>query len=282
VKTVSPGYFDLVATDHYVSADIYTITLISGTVIRLTRAPLDLIVGGNVYSSTPLVKKGSQTWSTGISVDSLDLTVYPASSDLVEGVPFLQALRKGYFDGAEFRHDRAFAEFWGSSVIETVDKLFEGRIGEINADRSEAQITVNSHTELLNIKMPREMFQTDCRHNLYDPQCGVSREAFTVAATVSGSVSTLSAIYLPGTGKAAGYFDNGYMLMAGSFRRHIKTWNFDFATLSVPLPSIPSTGAGVSLIPACNKNTVDCYTKFGNSSSRFGGCPLIPIPETAI
>jgi len=202
-------------------------------------------------------------------VDSLDLTIFPTDSDLIEGVPFLQALKEGAFDGCEFRLDRVYSEYWGSPTIETVSSLFEGRVGEVNADRSEAQ-------------MPRELFTVDCRHTLYDSHCGVSKAAYTTAGTVGGAASTLSTVYVPGTGKAAGYFDNGIMLIGGSVRRHIKTWNFDYATLSMPLRSVPAPGSSVSLIPACNKNTVDCYTKFGNSSSRFGGCPLIPIPETAI
>jgi len=282
MKTVSPGFFDLVATDHYVSAGLYTFTLASGAVLWLTRAPIDLAVGGHLYTSRPPIKQGPITWTTGIEVDSLDLTIFPTDSDLIEGVPFLQALKEGAFDGCEFRLDRVYAEYWGSPVIETVSSLFEGLVGEVNADRSEAQMTINSHTERLNIKLPRELFTVDCRHTLYDSHCGVSKAAYTTAGTVGGAASTVSAVYVPGTGKAAGYFDNGILLIGGSVRRHIKTWNFDYATLSMPLRSVPAPGTSVSLIPACNKNTVDCYTKFGNSPSRFGGCPLIPIPETAI
>ena len=72
--------------------------------------------------------------------------------------------------------------------------LFKGRLGVVDEiGRTSAKLTVNSDLVLLDIDMPRNVYQPTCLHTLYDSGCTLVKNAFGTNGTV-GSGSTASVI----------------------------------------------------------------------------------------
>lgn len=283
-KSASAALVTLLTTSQqFLMADLYTFVLLGGTVLRYASADVDIRLSALTFcSSGPLLKRGRTRVVIGLEVDTLEVTVYADNTHLVGGVPWLQAVRSGAFDGASVKLERAFMVAWGDTSAGTVI-LFEGRVAEAIASRTEAKLTVRSDLELLNIKLPRNLYQPGCIHTLFDAGCGLSKAAFAVnTSTTSGSTrDTLNC----GLGQAAGYFDLGTVTFTGGpnagVTRTVKFYSPGVFKLSYPLPSIPNLGDGFTAYPGCDKLQATCQNKF-NNLANFRGFPYVPVPETSL
>ena len=120
----------LLATRNFVSADLYTFALPGGGVATLTSADHNLSWSGTTYlSGSPLTERSAISQKTGLQVSAVKITVYPQSSDTIAGVSWLDALRRGMFDGASVQIDRAFASSWGQPITGTITML-KGRVAD--------------------------------------------------------------------------------------------------------------------------------------------------------
>lgn len=286
MKTADPALVTLLSTAReFFMADLYTFTLVDGTVLRFTSADIDITTGGRTFLHTgPLIKRSRTRQSIGISVDQLDLDISADASTLLSGLPWLQAITNGALDGAEVELERAFAaspaDALAGNIAGTV-VLFPGRGGDSTVDSIRAKEIVRSWLELLNTPLPRNLYQPPCGYSLYDTGCGVSRAAFAAySAVASGSTRQVLNCAL---GNAAGYFDIGELVFTGGqnlgVTRTVKTYVPGVVTLAYPLPKPVANGDTFTIYPGCDKRLTTCDTKFGNKA-RFRATPYVPAPET--
>lgn len=236
-------------------------------------------------------------WKLGVEVDTVIFDVIPGTA-LIEGVPFFQAVALGFFDGAEVEIDRAFfpasAAYAAPVVIPTptgIVVMFVGRVAEVDIGRGVATFNVNSHLELLNLMMPRNLFQAGCVNSLGDHSCTINLETF--AGTVNGTAasgSTAASLHITALGHAAGYYALGKIkglvgANAGIWRT-IKDYvpgTPDVITLTNPYGAAPLAGDTFRIYPGCNKSLTDTNgcAKFSNQAN-FRGTPFVPQPEQAL
>jgi len=263
-------------------ADCLTIATASQTA-RYTSADVDVIAGADRFVCTgPLIKRSSTKCSVGLEVDSLTLRVAHDGTQTIEGLPIARAARGGALDGAKIELRRAFLSSWEAPAVGAI-LLFSGRVSDVNPGRTETEVIVKSDVELLNVKVPRNLFQPPCVRSVYSPGCGVQRGAFTSGGTVMPGATTTQ---LPSTltGHAVGYFDQGVVAFTSGanagYRRTVKGYasgNFAFA---LPLPYAPAHGDAFIVYPGCDKRQSTCGDKF-NNLPRFKGFPYVPKPEVA-
>ena len=187
MKPASTALQNLLASRHFYAADLYTFSLVGGGVLRLCAGDRDITASGNRFSAQgPRIdrkdNKAKCHWKIGVEVDTLVFDVLPQPGDLVNGQPFLAACVQGVFDGAELTLERAFMANYGDTSVGTV-VLFAGRVAEIDLGRAVATFTINSHLELLNQKLPRNLWQPGCVNSLGDASCGVDLAAYAVAGS---------------------------------------------------------------------------------------------------
>jgi hypothetical protein len=180
-----------------VMADCYTFTLRTGLILTYTDADVPIILNGYNYLANSILASGLKfKCSIGLEVDQQQISISAKATDTVYGVPILQSLSQGVFDGCEIQRERVFLKSWSSddtanqigSVI-----LFKGRIGTVDSiGRTSAQITVNSDLVLLDMKMPRNVYSPSCQHVLFDSGCGLVKSAFATGGTVGvGSTNAI-------------------------------------------------------------------------------------------
>lgn len=282
MKTADPALVTLLSTAReFFMADLYTFTLVDGTVLRYTSADIDITASARTFShSGPLIKRSRTRVALGTSVDQLDLDISADASTLLSGLPWLQAITNGALDGAVVDLERAFAATPGGAIVGTV-VLFSGRVSDTTTDSITAKVTVRSFMELLNTPLPRNLYQPPCGYSLYDTGCGVSRAAFAAfSAVASGSTRQVLNCAL---GNAAGYFDIGELVFTSGqnlgVTRTVKTYAPGVVTLAYPLPKAVAVGDTFTIYPGCDKRLTTCDTKFGNKA-RFRATPFVPAPET--
>jgi uncharacterized phage protein (TIGR02218 family) len=274
-----------------VEADLYTITLLSGTVLYYTSAQQNIVYNGNTYlaayqDSAPGFHRGTWRCSRGLDADDLEVDIlFDASTRILGQTPAAFA-NAGGFDGATLKLDNALAPDWSNPVVNGVVNCFTGIIGEVKADASKVALTVNSMLFFLNASFPRNYFVPQCNHALFDGGCGLSKAAFAVNGSVTSAGGAPSVIGFSTSLTAADqWFALGYLVWtsganAGVISNVKLYYNANGQTsLIYPLSITPSVGDAFTIYPGCDKLQSTCTTKF-NNLANFRGFPFVPTPET--
>lgn len=295
----------LLLSDSFVSCDLYTITCSFGAVLRYTTAPMDIDVSGTIFSARQVlvdiassskghwkIGTGADTWQVVMAPRSFDPGSKQSNPDTVGGLPWIEAAKKGVFDGADVQIDRAVLARWPAlpamkALATGAFTLFRGIMGGVDVGRSQVAFTILSYMDLLTSNSPRNVFQSGCRHTLFDAGCTLLASSFLVSGTVAagstqGSIN--STVAAPG---GSGTYLLGRMKMTSGqnagFQRGVRSWTV--GSPNVIVPTAPwfypiNTGETFSIYPGCDKSATQClaFSNFAN----FGGQYKIPASSTAL
>lgn len=261
--------------------ELMTITLIDGSVIRWARADVSIAVGASTWAPGPIIERDTIKSTIGIQVATCSLTLHADDSVTVLGVPLLQAARRGVFDGASIKFEKAFTGAPGSPIEGTVH-LFEGRVGDIEINSTTAHLSLKSFTELLDTQVPGDVYQVSCLHTLYSAGCGLVKSSNALNLTVAAG-STTAELLCSVTG--SGVYNLGELIFTSGVnagvRRAVKIHTTGHLQVSFPLPDLPGVGDGFTVYKGCDKSLSTCTSKFANTV-HFRGFPFVPQPETAV
>ena len=317
MKTIGATAAALINSGSYYSADLYTFTSNLGPVVRLTTADFDaydnvgsLYSCGSIGSGSPKIdlkqSKVQGHWTRGLDSDQWLVALEPTTQDpftgaftypdVIGGTPWLAGCRAGLFDGARVTVRRGI---WAAPPTPPytpasrtcVDRLivFKGLVGQVDCSQTVTFFTINDFKYLLNMNMPRNVYQASCRNLLGDTRCTVNLSSYAKTATaVAGSTPNM-VLASPAAPGGSGTFQLGLMTATSglntSFSRVIAAWTNGTPQSfqpQVPFPLVVSAGDGFTFTPGCDKSTgsTGC-TGFANIA-HFRGEPFIPTPEVQI
>lgn len=275
-----------------ITADLVTITLAGGVVLRWTSFDRVVTIGSTSWLLGPGIQTSRLKWTAGTEVDTMTLTLFGDSSTLINGAPMMPFINGGGLDGALVQVWRAYAADFTAQGLEPDWKgmlhRHTGRVSDIDRpSRVEAVISVRSIFELLNVQLPRNVYQSQCNANLYDATCGVDKAAKTVTGTVTtGSDALRLSFSASGLTQGAGYFDLGAVrFLTGANAGVLRTVRRHAAggavTVVQPLPVAVSVGDTFQIYPGCDRSEGTCAFKFLNYT-RFRGARFIPVADSII
>jgi uncharacterized phage protein (TIGR02218 family) len=228
----------------------------------------------------PIVERGTVRSVIGLEVDTLDVRLRVNSDVRVANVPLAQFARMGGYDAAAVQLDRYFAADHTSAACGSLN-LFTGTVADVDPSGTEVRMTVNSAIELLNIKMPRNLYMASCLHTLFDSGCGLAAGTFTFSAAAGANCTTRQITC--NLAQAAGYFDLGTIEFTSGFNagqvRTVKTHTSGVLVPSFPLPYAPASGDLFSAKPGCDKLYATCNSAKFSNSANHRAYPFIPAPE---
>lgn len=263
-------------------ADLFTVTLRDGTTFRWTTADSAIYHGGNTWLSTgPLLQRTSWSMSNTVEVQEMVVEVASGSDDFVDGTNLKLAVHNGLLDGASVFLQRAIMPTFGDTSLGLID-LFLGKVGKVTITAIGFQMTVRGDNVLLSMFMPRNRYQLNCIHTLYDSGCTLLKADFSF--TIAVATATKSRVNWVGGGTfdparfAAGmvYFEGG---PAYGSRRSIQSADSSGVDLAYPLYATPEPGDMMTLSYGCLKTQGACE-QFANKQ-HFRGFPFLPQAETA-
>ena len=297
-----PDFNALLASRNLAYAEAFTLRLVSGTRLFYTTAQasfaapacdgsgLTQYVAGDVGVSGVLLKcssgeSDSSDPTTHIEVDQQQVTftpnLDPAAPSVVDGVPFLQAIARGQLDGAVIQRDRWFFNTVGGPPVGGAP-MFYGFTASIDKlSRTQAVLKVKSDLVLLNIQMPRNLYQPNCIYTIYDAGCGVNQASYANHASVGASPTQT---FIPWAG-ATSQFTGGVVTFESgpnvNLTRTIKQASTSGLSLAYPLPYPPTAGDNFVAYPGCDRQFAGGCAFF-NNQPRYRGHPFTPTPELAI
>jgi uncharacterized phage protein (TIGR02218 family) len=288
VKPASAALIALLNSgEQFIMADLYTFTLIGGArILRYSAAPTPIVANGFLFAVGPKFERSKTKVVIGTQVDELDIKIYPEPTDLVGSTPFLEAAWQGQFDGALLQLERVFMGAAGGGYGDTSAGtviLFSGRISDIDCSRTGIEMKGRSHLELLNIQMPRRLWQSSCTHVFGDAMCLFNRSSLAATfSAASGSTTTV----IQGTPTTTTPYAQGTIIAVtggnAGYSRTISNFVSGAAvTVKLAFLSPVAVGDQFQLLPGCDRTLATCTNVF-NNAVHFGGFPYIPTPETAV
>jgi hypothetical protein len=269
-------------------ADCYTFILLDGTTLRYTAWQRDItavpVLGGPDLETWKAngVKIDGLRFDTkiGADVDSQTITISATAADLVKGLPFLQQLRLGRFRGARLKRDRFYIDAAGA-VIGGVP-IFWGRVSTLDSiGRIEAKVVIKSDTVILDMQMPRRLYQASCLHTLYDGGCKLDSASFVDHGVVGASPSATTIPYASATaniydlGKI--FFESGPNIGEWALIKHSTGSAFILAS---PLPFTPLAGDNFAAYQGCTKDYGGRCLALANQANNVS-FPFVPVAESA-
>ncbi|SRR5579871_818750 len=286
MKTTNGAILALIASRQYYRAEIFQFTLQGGAVYYWTSYGQPLTVGGNLYNTGLVIKRGSFTQEVGITVPTLEMTLAPKwdspNVPTIGGGSLLQAVRNGLFRNADFIFSRVFM---GSPLDTSLGAVpfFPGRVSTWKVGRMAALLTIEAYTAILNQQMPRNLFQAGCVHTLYDAGCTLAKATFRVSGSVATAPSGNS--ITSGLTQADGYFALGVLTFTSGANNGLSYAVQAYAhasgtvTTVKPFQSAPAPGDTFTILPGCDKQQATCSAKFSNTA-HYRGYRFVPTPET--
>lgn len=261
--------------------DLYTIQLPDTSTLRYTNADRVVSFGGNSWLLGPTLARTMVRITGGIEVSTMKITMSDMSGTTISGLPFMQYVGSGGLDNAFITLERGFSDDPSLGTIVGKMVVFTGRVADIVAGRHVVEVNIKAPTELLDTKVPRNLYQPGCHNTLYDDACGLVKSAYGQVGTVSSTstkqvvntdVSSADDVYSLGvlkytTGTNAGLSYTVKQQVGGQI------------TLIAQSLAAPAVGDQFVVYPGCDKTAATCKNKFSNLT-RFRGQPFIPVPET--
>ena len=282
----SPGALALLLNDRSAvqlrKVDLYTLTLSGGAQHRYSGADEAVTLGTRFFPLGPVFSRGGTRIGPGIAVDELQITVQSDDAVQINGVPLVRFIAGGGLDGARLLLERAFSAGPGAPWAGALH-LFSGRVGDVDGGRHGKRLTVRSDTELLDVMVPRNVYQAGCLNTLYDSTCGVARASLQVSGTATAASNADRTTFnwsMPSGNFALGSITMTSGANAGIARTVRTSPNFPRRVITLaPWPFAVAAGDTFTVLPGCDKTLASCRTKF-NNVARFRGMPFIPVAET--
>lgn len=275
------------------SADLFTITLSDGTVLRYASSGIPITYGGNTWLATgPLFQRSS--WKMAGIGDTSEMVVQINTNGADYTANFKLIAHNGYLDGATVLLQRAVMAVLGDTTMGIVT-MFSGRVSQIDIDGIGVKMSVKAPTISLQQQFPRNRYTAGCMWTLYGTGCGLTRATWTAANTVGASGITNTSVPTPGnwilpstviapmSELILGTFKIISGAGAGQARPIVggtSSAGTGYILLGYPLYTLPAPGDSIIAVLGCNRSKTVCTNVFGNSQN-YRGFDYIPPAETA-
>ena len=290
----APSYLQtFLQSDQLILADLFTFTLLDGTILLYTNATEDIVVpqpGGQPITwiaNDVLITGARLSCKIGVSVDEQTLKLAYRPTSMVGGQTFAAALWQGLFDGAFVERDRVGLTAFGQPPVGNGENgadgrvtLFYGRVSTIDqAGRVSASIKVKSLLSLLTLDMPHNLWQPGCLHTLYDAGCTLIKSAHAAQGIVGAGATDA---VIPWSASTAAIYGQGTIRFQSGVNidvaRTVKSSSATGLVLSRPLAAAPAAGDSFVVYQGCDKTLATCTGRFANQA-HFRGFPYVPPPE---
>lgn len=265
-------------------ADLYTITLSGGGVIRWTAHDQAVTIDATTWASGPGISRDFMIFKAGVEAQTMNLTFTADSNTTVNGGPLLPFVLQGGFDGATVVLQKAFRQDLGGSPWVGAMEQFSGRVSDVeSAGRGQVKVAVRSVLELFNLPLPPSVYQPQCLNTLYDSNCGIFKSPETWSAMTASATDGLRLTFGHTLPQAAGWFDLGAVqFVSGAnagIKRTVRQQTASQLTVMQPWPAPVAAGDAFQVYRGCDLTLATCRDKF-NNLVHFRGQPFVPPPET--
>ena len=178
MKSVAASFSTAIAENTVKITELYVITLNSGGIYRFTNHSEDIVwdVAGNTYLST-VISREPMRFTANLESSTVTLNVGTVTSSLAS------ILQHNVLEGARLSIRRIQWDETYASNKEII--LFNGWV-DVEFTRDVITLTCKPIGDLLNLKVPRRLYQEPCNYSLFDANCGLIQSDYKLSLTATG------------------------------------------------------------------------------------------------
>jgi len=174
--------------------------------------------------------------------------------------PIVQYIAKNPIDVVWVQVSRIFMDMDDDEAA----VIFVGQIKTPSFKGQQSSVECVGFEHFLKQPIPKERYQPQCNHKLFDEGCTLDEAAYKVSDVMVTVDSTKRLLTATEFGlEEDGYWVFGYIEYNG-YRRMVLRHEGDVITLAYPLWTIPASGGNVDIWPGCDGNIKTCRDKFDN------------------
>ena len=252
--------------------DLYTVEMAVGTQ-RWTSADANVSWGGNTWTAERVFGQPSGHSELGLVVDSLRVRL--GSEIVVSSKRLVERALAGELHGVRLEVRRAWLAPDGS--VAGTEVLFDGRIDYVEPDSTQIEVTARCVVgQMQDSLIPGHFVQPACPYLVGSGVgCTVDMSTFTDARTVaSGTTADVVVLNSASTRLVVG--STLHFTATGTRATVLEVVSSTTARIASPLAVVPSAGAAVNVVRACDQTTDTCGSVFDNLV-EFGGAPSAPV-----
>ncbi len=269
--------------------DAYTLISTTGQTARWLDADFDFTVpapDGRRFERGPQFDRGQIKQSVGLSVDNLSLSLRPLFKQqpvMFGAVSLLTAAQAGLLRGATMQLERFV--FDSANVYQGRWIEFAGTLAIKSTAGGVIKAEVLSELNLLSTPFPRNVYQAQCKNQVFDANCRLLRSSWEVSSSISAVASGDAAFmqFSSALAQPASWFDQGVVQFTSGanagIKRTVKSFAGGLFKFALPWPRPLAISDTFKAVPGCARTLDACTNKF-NNRLHFRGEPFIPQPET--
>jgi uncharacterized phage protein (TIGR02218 family) len=271
-------------------ADLFTFTLLGGTVLRWGTFNRPIPYGGQTWSGPngPKISCNRLSITNTSEVPELEMKLLSGPNNTIGGRAIKASILNGLFDGATVEMDTLVMPISTDHTVPPdvslgIVLMFIGRFSTADFTGADMTLTAKGQNVLMNQYAPNNVYQTQCLHTFCDAGCTLNPATFTIngvvgAGTTStnivwGSIPADPTLYTLGKITITSGVANGQV-------RSVKLGANSGITPSYAFEDLPATGDTFKILQGCDRSTARCNTFL--NSDNFRGFPYVPIAELAI
>jgi len=274
---------------NWFEADLFTITLPNGAVIRSTSHQRDLVFGGNTYYASKYgkwerdkieFKRNEVSQETTLTLTADNTILFPGTSRPALWVSKL-------FARSAVLITVAYLATTDPLTIAEYLRGFSGRMTAPSLEPGRASFKFSDDLYILLLPWPRRVIQPGCPFTLFDSGCTLNRASFAVTrSALAGSTPMLLVVSALGSvGNDSLPYSRGYIVPTSGeasgwpilVTRQIDSTHLELSPFALQV----QVGDSFTLYPGCDGQLSTCDLKFANKQN-FGGFPNVPGPPAAI
>lgn len=293
-KNISAGLKALLLSGEYFQADLYEMTLQTGTVIRATSGDRDIVFSGATYSAGGFTgpffataeNRPKLSFRVGLDVDTMVFDVDPGDAQIA-GFTWAQAAMFGILDSARLTVRRACMPTYGDTSL-GCPVMFFGKVGHVDPKGTTVSMMVNGISAELSTQLPKNLYSPTCINMLFDAACTVNMENFAQNGTVTTGTTASTIVATITAAKADDTYSLGHIRITSGqlagmnypVRKYIQSP--PTFSLARPTPIVLANGTTFRAYFGCNKilNDANGCAKFANQAN-YRGHNHVPNPRIA-
>jgi uncharacterized phage protein (TIGR02218 family) len=238
-----------------------------------TGADHDITLDGKTYAAIPMGGRSSAPVKPAEKSNGLTIP-FPIANALAMKFRIYFPATTIYLDILQFHE--------GDGEPRTV---WTGRLRGVSFKGTDATLTCQSLSDMLQREGPRMTFQVGCQHQLYSQgagNCQANPASYVRAGTVTAiGANTISSAALglktDGSPAPNGWYTAGFVARNNEAFAFITDHSGTTATIDIPFEGL-EIGETLDFYAGCDHTFAVCKGKFGNEPN-YGGCPYMPIRD---
>ena len=274
---VDAAFTTAIAANTLKMAELYIVELSNGVTYYYTSHSENIAWNSpaQVYTAIP-IQRGSIGSKINLEANVVDITLANITGNL------FNVVQNNVLDSCKITIKRIC---WNEAYSAGMEFICFKGIADIEFDRKVLILHCRSILDILNVQVPKNIYQESCNNRLFDANCALIKSTFKHSLITTSAATDNFTVNKTSLSHDVTYWTLGEIEIQSGLndgcRRMIRTSTTNSIIVAVAFPNIVANNVTFDLYPGCDKRGETCNGTFSNGV-YFNGYAYIPKVEDVL